>query len=146
MIHTNIFGSFPTPFWNGQHYFISFIDDNSIYAFIFLIHEKSQLLDVFKSFKAGVENQLNKIIKKVKSDRGSEYYGRYDSSGGQCHGPFSKYLEECGIVPHYIKYIVRSMICHSTLSESLCRETLKTAIYILNRVSTKTAAKTPYEL
>lgn len=40
--------------------------------YVFLIYEKSQSLNVFKSFKAEVENQLNKIIKKVKSDRGGE--------------------------------------------------------------------------
>ena len=56
----DICGSFPTPAWNGQQYFVSFIDDHSRYAYLFLIHEKSQVLDVFKSFKIEVENQLNK--------------------------------------------------------------------------------------
>jgi len=46
-----------------------------------LIHEKSQSLDFFKSFKAEVELQLGKKIKVVKSARGGEYYGRYDGSG-----------------------------------------------------------------
>ena len=38
------------------------------------------------------------------------------------------------------------MICYSNLPESLWGEALKTAAYILNRVSTKAAAKTSYEL
>jgi len=119
---------------------------------------------VFKTFKVEVENQLNKRIKYVRSDRGGEYYGRYDGSGEQRSGPFARYLEKCGIVPQYtmsgspsmngvverrnrtLKDMVRSMICHSNLPESLWGEALKTATYILNRVSTKTAAKTPYEL
>ena len=131
---------------------------------MFLIHEKSQSLDVFKTFKVEVENQLNKRIKCVRSDRGGKYYGRYDSSGEQCLGPFARYLEECGIIPQYtmlgspsmngvaerrnktLKDMVRSMICHSNLPESLWGEALKTAAYILNRVPTKAAAKTPYEL
>ena len=29
LIHTEICGPFPTPSWNGQQYFISFIDDYS---------------------------------------------------------------------------------------------------------------------
>ena len=100
---------------------------------------------MFKSFKAKVENQLNKRIKKVKSDRGGEYYGRYDGSGEQRPGPFVRYLEECGIVPQYtmsgspsmngvverrnrtLKDMVRNMICHFTLPESLWGEALKTA-------------------
>ena len=44
-----------------------------------------------------------------------------------------------------LKDMVRSMICHSTLLESLWGEALKTASYILNRVPTKTTTKTPYE-
>ncbi|RVW97553.1 Retrovirus-related Pol polyprotein from transposon TNT 1-94 [Vitis vinifera] len=159
-----ICGPFPTPSWNGQQYFITFIDDYSRYGYLYLIHEKSQSLDVFKNFKAEVENQLSKKIKAVRSDRGGEYYGRYDRSGEQRPGPFAKYLMECGIVPQYtmpgtpsqngvaerrnrtLKDMVRSMISHSTLPESLWGEAIKTAVYILNRVPSKAVAKTPYEL
>ena len=125
---------------------------------------KSQSLDVFKNFKAEVENQLSKKIKVVRSDRGDEYYDRYDGSGEQRSGPFTKYLMECGIVPQYtmsgapsqngvverqnrtLKDMVRSMISHSTLPESHLDKAFKTAVYILNRVPSKTVAKTPYEL
>ena len=89
-------------------------------------------MDVFKAYKAEVENQHNKRIKKVRSDRGGEYYGRYDGSCEQRPGPFAKFLEEYGIVPQYtmpgspsmngvaerrnrtLKDMVRSMIAHST--------------------------------
>ncbi|KAL4282801.1 hypothetical protein GQ457_16G019510 [Hibiscus cannabinus] len=138
--------------------------DYSRYGYLYLIHEKSQSLDVFKSYKAEVENQHNKRIKKVRSDHGGEYYGRYDGSCEQSPEPFAKFLEECGIVPQYtmpgspsmngvaerrnrsLKDMVRSMIAQSTLPESLWGEALKTTTYILNRVPTKGAEKTPYEL
>ncbi|RDX70551.1 Copia protein, partial [Mucuna pruriens] len=42
--------------------------------------------------------------------------------------------------------MLRSIINHSSLLESLWGEALKIAIYILNRVSTKVVNKTPYEL
>ena len=123
--------------WNGQQYFITFIDAFSRYDYLYLIHEKSQSLEVFKSFKVEVENQLNKRIKNVRSNRGGEYYGKYDGSGEQHSGPFAKFLEECGIVPQYtmssspsmngvaekqnrtFKDMVRSMISHSNLPISL---------------------------
>ncbi|XP_021773654.1 uncharacterized protein LOC110737631 [Chenopodium quinoa] len=72
LIHTDICGPFTTPFWNGQQYFVFFIDDYSRYEYLFLILEKSQVLDVIKSYKAEVENQLNQRIKNVKSDHGGE--------------------------------------------------------------------------
>ena len=164
LIHTDICGSFPTFSWNDKQYFITFIDYFSRYSYLYLIHEKSQSLEVFKSFKVEVENQLKKRIKNVRSDRGREYYGKYDGSGEQHSEPFSKFLEECGIVPQYtmsgspsmngvaerrnimIKDMVRSMISHSNLPKSLWGEALKTVVYILNRVPTKATAKTPYEL
>src|SRR3954466_9188681 len=164
LIHTDICGPFPKTSWNGQQYFISFIDDYSRYRYLYLIHEKSQSLDIFKHFKAEVENQLSKKIKAVRSDRGGEYYGRYDGSGEQCPGLFAQYLIERGIVPQYtmrgtpsqngvserrnrtLKDMVRSMISHSSLSESLWGDALKTAAYILNRVPTKAVPKTPYKM
>ena len=101
LIYTDICGSFHTASWNGQQYFITFIDDYSRYGYFCLIHEKSQVLDVFKAYKAEVENQLGKRIKAIRSDRGGEYYGRNDGSGEQRPGPFAKFLEECRIVPQY---------------------------------------------
>ena len=62
LIHTDICGPFLKVSWNGQQYFITFIDDFSCYGYLYLIHEKSQSLEVFKSFKVEVENQLNKRI------------------------------------------------------------------------------------
>ena len=164
LIHTDICGPFQVPTRNGHTYFISFIDDYTRFGYVYLIKEKAQALDMFKSFKAEVELQLNKKIKQVRSDRGGEYYGRYDGSGEQCPGPFAKFLEENGIVPQYtmpgspamngvaerrnrtLMEMVRSMLSHTTLPLNLWGEALKSATYILNHVPTKAANKTPYEL
>ena len=119
---------------------------------------------MFKNFKVEVENKLSKKIKIVRSDRGGEYYGRYDGSSEQCPRPFPKYLMKCGIIPQYtmlgtpsqngvaerpnrtLNDMVRSMISHSTLLESLWGEAVKIAVYVLNKVLSKAVAKTPYEL
>ncbi|KAL6326340.1 hypothetical protein AAG906_007845 [Vitis piasezkii] len=45
-----------------------------------------------------------------------------------------------------LKDMVRSMINHFTLPKSLWGEAIKTTVYILNRVLSKSIAKTPYEL
>ena len=101
LIHTDIYGPFSTVTRNGHVYFINFIDDYSRYGYIYLIREKAQVLDTFKSFKSEVELQLNKRIKGVRSDRGGEYYGRSDGSGEQRPGPFAKFLEDNRIVSQY---------------------------------------------
>jgi hypothetical protein len=55
LIHTNICGPFPMATRNGHVYFISFIDNYLRYDYIYLIKEKTQVLDTFKSFKSKVE-------------------------------------------------------------------------------------------
>ncbi|RDY02721.1 hypothetical protein CR513_13791, partial [Mucuna pruriens] len=96
-----------------------FIDDYSRYNYLYLIHEKSQSLNVFKSFKAEVELQLGKKIKTVKSNCGSEYYESVEL--------FSQY----------------TMLGKPSMNDG---EALKITVYILNRVSTKAVNKIPYEL
>ena len=141
-----------------------FIDDYSGYGYLYLIHEKSQSLNAFKSFKVEVELQLGKKIKVVKFDRGGKYYGKYDELGEQCPEPFAFFWKECGIVLQYtmlgkpsmngvtkwrnrtLTDMVRSMVSHFSFPESLREEALKTATYILNRVPSKAINKTPYEI
>ena len=89
LIHTDTCGSFPIATRNGHRYFITFTDDYSRYGYIYLICDKSESLETFKIFKVEVENQLNKRIKSVRSDRGGEFYGRNDGSGKQCPGSFA---------------------------------------------------------
>ncbi|RDY06523.1 hypothetical protein CR513_09477, partial [Mucuna pruriens] len=146
LIHTDICGPFSTTSWNGQQNFITFVNDYSRYGYLYLIHEKSQSLDIFKSFKVEVELQLGKKIKAIKSDRGGEYYGEQRS------GPFTLFLKEYGIVLQYTMPSKPSMNGvvkrrNRTLKDmSLWGEALKTVVYILNRVSTKVVNKIPYEL
>lgn len=45
-----------------------------------------------------------------------------------------------------LKNMVRIMIFHYTLLESLYGEALKTAVYILNRILIKPITKTPYKI
>lgn len=101
-----------------------------------MINDKSHALEKFKVFKLEVEKQCGKSIKVVRSDRGGEYYGKYDESD-QNMGDFAKFLQECGIVPQYtmpgtpeqngvserrnrtLKDMVRSMMSRTNLPEYL---------------------------
>ena len=157
-------GSFSTTIRNGHRYLITFTNDYSRYGYIYLIRDKSESLDTFKIFKTEVENQLNKRIKGVRSDRGGEFYGKNDASGEQCPRSFARYLKQSGIVPQYtmshthsmngiaewqnrtLQDMVRSMMAETSLHKRLWGEALKTAIYLLNRVPTKATINTSYEL
>lgn len=62
------------------------------YGYLYLINEKLQSLEVFKNYKAEVENQLDKRIKSIRSARVSEYYEKYNNSGEQHPRSFVKFL------------------------------------------------------
>ncbi|CAL8999519.1 unnamed protein product [Prunus brigantina] len=162
IIHTDICGPFPTQTHDGFKYFITFTDDHSRYGYVYLISEKSNALDMFKVYKAEVENQLDSKIKVVRSDRGGEFYGKFDERGRN-PGPFAKFLQEEGIVAQYTNpgtpqqngvaerrnrtliEMIRSLMCCTKLPNFLWGEALKTANYLLNRIPTKSADKIPYE-
>ena len=52
---------------------MTFIDDYSRYTKVYLIKHKDETFDVFLSYKAEVETQLNKKIKRIILDRGGGY-------------------------------------------------------------------------
>ena len=44
IIHTDIWGPFDVPSFNGEKYFITFIDDFSRYGYVYFLKEKSQVI------------------------------------------------------------------------------------------------------
>jgi hypothetical protein len=57
----------------GKIYFETFIEDFLRYTKLYLFRSKDEVYNMFLLYKTKVENQLNKKIKRVRSDRGSEY-------------------------------------------------------------------------
>ena len=96
IIHTNICGSFNVKSVDGFDLFITFTDDCSRFGYIYPMKERAKALDKFNLFKAEVENQHDRKITIVRSDRGGEYYGRH-MPYGQIPGPFAKFLQKNGI-------------------------------------------------
>lgn len=52
----------------GNKYFITFINDYSIYGHVYLIKDKSGTLEKFKIFKIESEKQTKKITQVVRSN------------------------------------------------------------------------------
>ncbi|KAJ9558542.1 hypothetical protein OSB04_013156 [Centaurea solstitialis] len=154
IIHTDVCGPFSHEARGGYRYFITFTDDFSRYGYVYLIRHKSEAFERFKEFQNEVQNQLDRKIKFLRSDRGGEYLSQ----------EFDNHLMECGIVsqltPPYTPQMngvserrnrtlldmVRSMMCRSSLPVSFWGHALETAAHILNKVPTKSVEKTPYEI
>ena len=58
---------------SGYSYYASFIGDYSIKTWIYFLKKKVEVFEIFKEFKALVENLSEKKIKILRSDNGGEF-------------------------------------------------------------------------
>jgi transposase InsO family protein len=149
LVHSDVCGPMSISARDGSRYFVTFTDDFSRYGYVYLMRHKSESFEKFKEFKVEVENQLGKKIKVFRTDRGEEYLS----------DEFRGYLKAHGIVPQLtpprmpqwngvserrnmtLLDMVRSMMSKAELSHSFWRFALETAIFMLNRVPSKSVEK-----
>ena len=77
-----------------KKYFITFIDNNTKYCFVYLLRRKDETLEKFTHYKNLVENQLNINIKVLRSDMSDEYeahFGKFCSKHGIIHQTTAPY-------------------------------------------------------
>ncbi|CAL8085513.1 unnamed protein product [Prunus armeniaca] len=73
LIHSDIYGPMQTTTKAGNRYFLTFIDDYTGMCWVYFLRHKSEVLSVFKRFKAIVGLQSGYKLKKLISERGGEY-------------------------------------------------------------------------
>ena len=154
IIHTDVCGPMSVASRGGYRYVLTFTDDLSRYGYIYFMKHKSETFEKFKEFQSEVENQRNKKIKFLRSDRGGEYLS-YE---------FGEHLKKCGILSQLtppgtpqrngvserrnrtLLDMVRSMMSLTDLPLSFWGYALETAAFTLNRAPSKSVETTPYEL
>ena len=154
MIHSDLCNFKTIPSRGGKNYFITFIDDCSKYCYVYLLHSKYEALNMFKIYKAEVENQLVKKIKIIRSNRGGEYesiaFSDFCTQHGIVHQTIAPYTpQQNGVAKRKnrtLKGMINSMLNSSGLPHNLWGEALLTANFILNRIPFKNSNKSPYEL
>ena len=78
----------------GKKYFLTLIDNCTRYCYVYLLRSKDEALEMFQHFKNEVENQLDRKIKVIRSDRGGEYevpFGDFCSQHGIIHQTTAPY-------------------------------------------------------
>ena len=93
LIHTDINGPFTRITITGYNCFITFIDEYSKFRWVKLLIENFESLDAFKVFKAIIKLKYGNKIICVNSNKGKEYYNKYDETIRNL-GPFTKYLQQ----------------------------------------------------
>ena len=86
LVHSDICGPLSTKTYNNKEYFITFIDDYSKFAYVYLISAKSETFDYFRKYRMEVERQLGRNVKVLRTDRGGKNNSNECESYCQEHG------------------------------------------------------------
>ncbi|KAJ4714843.1 Retrovirus-related Pol polyprotein from transposon TNT 1-94 [Melia azedarach] len=73
-IHSDCWGPSRVESLGGHRYFVSMIDDFSRMTWVFIMKHKSEAFKNFRQWKALVENQTGKKIKRLRTDNGMEFF------------------------------------------------------------------------
>jgi hypothetical protein len=112
-----------------------------------------EALDHFKIYKAEVETQLERKIKRLRSDRGGEYFplifDEFCAEHGIIHERTPPYSPQSNGVAERknrtLLDLVNAMLDTAGLSKAWWGEAVLTSCHVLNRVPNKNKDKTPYE-
>lgn len=155
LVHSDLCGPMEQVSLGGMKYFATFIDDYTRKVYVYLLKNKSSVLDVFKDFKSKVENELDRKIKSIRSDNGKEYVSTDFEGFLRKHGiehqtstPYSP--QQNGLAERMNRSLVeraKCMLFDANLSKQYWAEAIATAAYVINRSPTKSLdGKTPIEL
>jgi len=145
LVHTYVCGPFEKASLRGSSYFVSFIDDYSRKAWIYLLNRKSEVFLTFKRLKAMSETQSGNKILKLRSDGGGEYtsheFGKFYENEGIIHEITPPNTpQHNGVAKRFNRTLVNMTMCmlrNFHLPKEFWGEAVSTAVYLLNRSPTK---------
>ena len=154
-IHSDLWGPSRVPSLGGGLYMLTFIDDYSRKVWVYILKHKHEAFAQFKQWKAMVEKQTGKQLKRLRTDNGLEF----------CNSAFNEFCKNEGIVRHRtvrntpqqngvaermnrtILEKTRCILSNAGLPRKFWAEAVNTACYLINRSpSTAIECKTPVEV
>ncbi|GJS13913.1 putative ribonuclease H-like domain-containing protein [Tanacetum coccineum] len=155
MLHMDLFG--PTSVRSISHKFYCLVitDAFSRFSWVFFLAKNDETVGILKEFIKLVENQLNKKVKVIRSDNGTEFKNRdliefCGSKGIKRDYSNARTPQQNGVAERKNRTLIeaaRTMLADSFLPTMFWTEAVATACYVLNRVLvTNPHNKTPYEL
>ncbi|PKU64191.1 Retrovirus-related Pol polyprotein from transposon TNT 1-94 [Dendrobium catenatum] len=155
LVHSDVWGSSPTPSMQAYLYYVVFIDDYSRYTWIYPLCHKSEVYTIFLQFQALVEKQFQHPIKILRTDGGGEYvniiFKNHLTKSGiiyQISCPYTP--QQNGVAEQKHRHLlatVRALLLTASLPHKFWLDALLTATYLINRISSlNTQNLSPYEL
>lgn len=155
LIHTDVCGPMQVASKGGARFYVEFVDDCSRKTWVYLLHEKSEVLQRFIDFKAQVENESGERIKALRSDNGGEFTSHAFKDFLRIHGikqqtSAPRTPEQNGVAERNNRTIMetaRCMLHGASMDVEFWAEAVVTATYLRN-ISPKVHlnAKSPEEI
>ena len=154
LVHSDVCGPMKTTSIGGARYFLTFIDDFSRKIWVYVLKRKSDVFEMFKTWKALVENESGHKVKVLRSDNGGEYMSKafeaFMSAHGIQHQTSAPYTpQQNGVAERANRTLVemaRAMLHAQDLGYELWAEAVSNAAYTRNRCPTSAlASMTPHE-
>lgn len=156
-IHSDDCGPIDLISWDGSKYFVSFIDDYTHFAMIYLIKKKSEVFKAFQEYEAMVTSMFSSIyISKLTIDQGREYLSKeqsqwYKRKGIQVEPTVAYSPQQNGVAERFNRTItekVRTMFIESQTPKKMWSEAAMASVYIINRCPTRSMENlmTPAEM
>ncbi|GJY67278.1 putative ribonuclease H-like domain-containing protein, partial [Tanacetum coccineum] len=155
LLHMDLFGPTNIRSIDQKYYSLVVTDDFSRFTWTFYLGTKDETFYVLKEFIALIENQLNKKVKGIRCDNGTEFKNAKlielcGEKGIKRDYSNPRTPQQNGVAERKNRTLIeaaRTMLADSKLPTMFWTEAVSTACYVLNRVSiTNPHNKTPYEL
>ncbi|GJY16182.1 putative ribonuclease H-like domain-containing protein [Tanacetum coccineum] len=155
MLHMDLFGlTFVSSLMNKK-YCLVVTDDYSRFTWVFFLASKDETSGILKSFITEIENLVDKKVKIIRCDNGTEFKNRVMSEFCEQKGikrefSIARTPQQNGVAERRNRTLIeatRTMLADSKLPTTFWAEAVNTACYVQNRVLVvKPHNKTPYEL
>ncbi|GJW73086.1 putative ribonuclease H-like domain-containing protein [Tanacetum coccineum] len=155
MLHMDLFG--PTFVSNLMHkkYCLVVTDDYNRFTWAFFLTTKDETSEILKNFIKEIENLVDKKVKIIRSDNGTEFKNNVlddfcKEKGIKREYSIARIPQQNGVAERRNMTLIeaaRTMLADSKLPITFWAEVVSTACYVQNRVLVvKPHNKTPYEL
>jgi len=145
LVHSDLGGPMSDPSCGGALYFGTFTDDFSRWTDVVFLHKKSDLLAGYKKWLTKAQLHTGNKIKVLRSDNGGEqvssaFKALHDENGTTHQTTVSDTPQQNGVAKRLNRVLVemaRTRMRHKNVNQDLWADSIKTAIHIKNRVTSR---------
>ena len=127
LIHSDVCGPITPAAWDGSRYFVTFLDDYSHFAMVYMLKRKSEVFEKFRNYEAMATAATSLKISKMTVDQGREYCSKlqedfYASKGIQVEPTAAYTPQQNGVSERFNSTIiekVRAMLTESQVPRNL---------------------------